>query len=430
MLSEHTLAARRALRLAIALPPSEAGEALNRIARYVVTDVDVAALDFCRSYLSKHHVFPHPDVIATNVGVMLPETKEPLSAELEYARKHYVTEGLRSAVEEASEHVQQGDPDAALYSLASQVSVIGSAQSGAKVVDLRDVEKGALARYFDMLAGKIPKPPSTGWPTLDAKGSFAAGDLLSIIGRAGAGKSWLLLRLGLYQWATYGKPCLFVTQEMTAEQVEARALPIVAGVPYGPMADGKQLQYEIGGLTQKQYLERLEGAAEEMRAGAAPFLIYDTKMAGTVEDVERIAAMHGIERVLIDGAYLMKHRDRRLNRYQKVAENLDLMKDWLQRAGIALGTTWQFKRGAGKDDAGEEADLDDIGYSNAVGEYSSIVIGLLTPPKKLSQMKQRTVTIMKGRGGQIGSFDVAWDFASMGFDEVSIAESEADLEHL
>lgn len=430
MFSEQALAVRRALRLAIALPPSEAGDALSRISRYAITDIDIAALEFCRTYLIKHHEFPHPDVIASNVGVALPSTNEPLSAELESARRNYVEEGLRAAVEEASGHVQQGNPDAALTGLASAVSQIGSAQGSAKVVDLRDVEKGALARYFDMLAGKIPPPPSTGWPTLDNKGSFSVGDLLSIIGRPGAGKSWLLLRLGLYQWATYGKPCLFVTQEMTAEQVEERALPIVAGVPYGPLADGKQLQYEIGGLTHSQYIERLEGAAEEMRSGNAPFLIYDTKMAGTVEDVERIAGMHGIERVLIDGAYLMKHSDKRLNRYQRVAENLDLMKDWLQRAGVALATTWQFKRGAGKDDASEDADLDDIGYSNAVGEYSSIVIGLLTPPKKISQMKQRTVTVMKGRGGQVGSFDVAWDFTKMGFDEIGAEESEADLEHL
>jgi len=93
-------------------------------------------------------------------------------------------------------------------------------------------------------------------------------------------------------------------------------------------------------------------------------------------------------------------------------------------------SSWQFKRGQGKDDAGGPPDLDDIGYSHAVGEYMTAILGLLENPKNVSQMNKKHVTIMKGRNGETGGFDIWFNFAKMDFDEITAKETETDLVYL
>lgn len=422
---------RRALRLVVGLPPDQGGKNLHDLAEFAVTDLDREAIRFCRSHLAANGVLPQPETITQSTGLPLPSGKEPLSYEMESARLAYVETSLRSAVDAASSILNgEKNPDSALTNLTHDLLALSRRQTSARLTDLRKAERGILAHYSDQLEGKVEPPMKTGWPSLDSKGAIRNGDLVSIVGKSGAGKTYCLLRLALWRWGQYGCPTIFVTQEMSSEAVEARALPMVAGVPVSPLSEGRKVQDSVGGLTHDSYVEKLTEAAKALKSAESPFLIYDTKMAGTVSDVETIAAMYGVDQVYIDGAYLLSHPDRRLGRYQKVAENLDLMKDAAMRGGMTLFSTWQFKRGAGKGGADEEADLDDIGYSNAVSEFSSVVVGLLSPPKSVSQMKQRTLTIMKGRNGEAGSFNIHFDFATSNFEEVQEDEMKADISYI
>lgn len=226
-------------------------------------------------------------------------------------------------------------------------------------------------------------------------------------------------------------PVMFVTQEMGAAQIEKRALPMIAGVNPTPLYQGTLLQYQQGGMTHAEYLAKLEDARIMLANAPAPFLIYDSKMAGTIADIESIAAVHGVRRVWIDGMYMVRHPDPRLGRYARVPENLDLTKQWCQRTGASVVSSWQFKRGAGKDGAeGETPDLDDIGYSHAIGEYMGVILGLLENPKSVTQMNKKKVTVMKGRNGEVGGFDIHWNFAKMDFSEIQAEETHGDLQYL
>lgn len=425
-------AARRALRFALALPLQDASRVIARVAPYLITEIDKSALAFIQAHLSKHGALPHPDTVTEKTGAPLPTSKETADYEIDLARKAFIEQRLRDAVEEASLVLNQSqDPDGALSLLTHHLLSLSQGHGTTTVTDLRDVETGALKAYLDALSGKTPPLPKTGWPTLDAKGGMRPGDMLALIGRPGVGKTWKMLRLAVWAWAEYGEPTMIVTQEMTAEAMEARILPFIAGVPFAPFYSGAPIQAMVGGINQAQYIAKLQAAAKELREAAAPLLIYDTRMAGTVADVEAVATMHGIKRVLIDGAYLLGHPDRRLNRYAKVSENLDAMKNWCQRSGTSLYTSWQFKRNSGKQSAEDEPDLDDIGYSHAVGEYATIVLACTAAPKALNLTQQRRISVMKGRNGETGSFDVRFTFDGQHFfEEIEAEESQADLEHL
>jgi hypothetical protein len=71
----------------------------------------------------------------------------------------------------------------------------------------------------------------------------------------------------------------------------------------------------------------------------------------------------------------------------------------------------------------EEAGLDDIGYSDAIGQSSSIALGLFQE-EGIETMNSRRIKIMKGRSGEVGQFSIAWDFTSMDFRQVSPAVDE------
>jgi len=428
--SAYPLAGYRALRLALDLPLTEAAGAIAAI-RPHLDEGEVAAADAIVAHVAKTGKLPHPTTVVGHMGAPLPDAHETLEYEQAVLRARSVDGNLRQAVNEASGILTgEHDPERAMDTLMGRLVEIKAGSPQHSVSDAREIESTALAAYKSQLSGTAAPITALGYPTLDKMGGIADGDIVGLIGPPGSGKTWVMLRTALYLWGTYGEPVLFVTQEMRKEHVEARMLPLVAGVDPGPLYRGQPIQPEVHGLDQKDYMAALEQAAQDMSEADAPFLTYDTRMAGSVQDVATIASMHGVRTVVADGAYLFKHPDRRLNRYQRVGENLDLMKADAQATGRRWLTSWQFQRGKGKGGASDDPTLDDIGYSHAVGEYCSTVLGLLSPADSVSQLKRKDIHIMKGRNGEQGRFRIHWNFKVCDFSEVTEEESTADLSHL
>jgi len=420
----------RVLRGILALPIQTAGAELMRVQPYLTYDEDQKVFDFMRSHFASTGKMPHPDTILDKVSVFLPPTQETYGFEVSQLQNRFIEDAMRSASDKASAFIQDGNAKAALASMISDLLPVTQGQGGYALTDLRHTK--VMELYEASLAGLGPPVEKLGYPTLDEQGGIEDGDMMGIVGRPASGKTWLMLKTALTHWgeSPNPEPHMFVTQEMSAVQIERRALPMIAGVNPTPIYKGKAHTYEVGGLNHMQYLEKLKEAKALLNNAQAPFLIYDSKMAGTVADVESIAAMHGVRRVWIDGAYMLRHPDPRLGRYQRVPENLDLIKQWCQRTGCANVSSWQFKRGAGKDEQGGTPDLDDIGYSHAIGEYMGIILGLLENPKSVAQMNKKHVTIMKGRNGEVGGFDINWRFSDMDFSEITQQETTADLAYL
>jgi replicative DNA helicase len=417
----------RALRLILSLPPQEAGAIMGKIQPFMTYPEDAKAFDYVRQHFAKHGKLPHPDTLLDQIQVFLPESAETLDFELEQLQARYIEDEMRAASDTASGLLAEGKAKDALTSMISKLLPVTQGHGGYSLTDLRDTQ--TLHTYQLALDGKLKPGETLGYPSLDEQGGIEDGDMIGIIGKPGSGKTWLMLKTALHHWGDDSidqHPHMFVTQEMSAAQIEKRILPLVAGVDPTPLYKGHAVQYEIGGLTPQEYLQRLEAAREAIANRPIPFLIYDSKMAGTVADIEAIASMHGVKRVWIDGAYMLRHPDPRLGRYARVPENLDLMKQWQQRTGVSTVSSWQFKRGAGKEqEDGEVPDLDDIGYSHAIPEYMGVILGLLENPKAVKEQGKKKVTIMKGRNGESGEFMVHWDFANCNFDEWSPAAMDA-----
>lgn len=431
MSANASTAGLRVLRHILELPVQDAAHAIAQAQPFLTYDEDKKALAFIRSHLASHGQMPHPDTVLEQCAVFLPPVTEPLKYDLTQLRNRFLTEGMQEASDAASELILNNDAQGALKALLSRLLPLTHNHGGLQLFDFRDTGESALAFYKSQLDGTAPEMKGLGFHTLDAQGGIEDGDMIGIIGRPGSGKTWLMLSIALHMWDKYKEPVLFVTQEMSSAQIEKRLLPMACGVDPTPLYRGTAHQYELNGLTHAQYLAELEAMAEHLKTFEVPFLIYDSKMAGTVGDVENIAAIHAVKNVFIDGAYMLRHPNPSLGRYARVPENLDLMKGFTQRTGARLISSWQFKRNAGKQDAADETpDLDDIGYSHAIGEYMGVILGLLESPKSVSQLDKKKVTIMKGRNGETGSFDINWNFKKMDFTELTLEASQADLTYI
>lgn len=408
----------RALRQILQLEPMKAGEVLTRISPMLVYEDDQKALSYIQNHFAKFQNLPSPDTVLDQAQVFLPESTEPLEFEVEQVENRFIEDQMREASDLASGMLAEGRARDALAAMLPKLMGISASFNHSVMSDLRYTK--VVDKYFAALAGDKPPTRLLGYPTLDNQGGLEESDIYGIVGRPGAGKTWLMLTSALKFWSLNNEPVLFVTQEMTAEQIERRALPLLAGLDPTPLFRDEEASYEIGGHTPASYNAALKEVKDQLSQSETPFVFYDAEMAGTVGEIESMAMMNGIKHIWIDGAYMLRHPDRRLNRYQRVAENLDLLKSFAIRTDCGLVTSWQFRRGEGKaDDAGDAPDLDSIGYSHAIGEYCSVVLGLLDNPKSVTEAERKKVTVMKGRGGQAGSFQINWRFKDCNFDEVS-----------
>lgn len=402
----------RALRLILEMPTEQGVMELGKIKPYLTYPEDQKALEYVAAHLSQYGKMPHPDTVLDQITVFLPPTQETFGFEVGQLRGRFVEDRMREASDDATVLLAESKHDAALDAMLSKLVPLKADNLGYSILDARTSD--AADQYLNVLNGTAPPTERIGYPTLDVQGGIEDGDIIGIVGRPGSGKTWLMLYTALCRWTMDdipSGPVMFVTQEMGSKQIMRRILPLVANVDPTPLYLGKD-----GG---DGYAEAIVGAQEALKSAGSPFLIYDSKMAGTVADIEAIAVMHGVKRIWIDGAYMLRHPDPRLSRYARVAENLDLMKQFTQRTGCALLTSWQFKRGAGKEKQNDATpDLDDIGYSHAIGEYCGVVVGLLENPKDATQATTKKVTIMKGRNGEEGEFKINWSFSDCDFSEV------------
>jgi len=79
--------------------------------------------------------------------------------------------------------------------------------------------------------------------------------------------------------------------------------------------------------------------------------------------------------------------------------------------------SWQFAKTASKKKKGEAVTGDDVGYSDAIYQVSSLLTGIFQP-ETVETIHQRVHEILKGRKGQVGRYTTRWDFQNMDFSEI------------
>lgn len=204
---------------------------------------------------------------------------------------------------------------------------------------------------------------------------------------------------------------LFVSMEMKPLPIQQRLASMLSHLAIKDI--------DTANLNTK-YLNKLKKDLLAIQGFAAPFYVVDGNLTATVEDIWALARQLDVDGIFIDGGYLLKH-PRERDRFKRVAENAELIKsDLCDLAPTAV--SWQFSRTGSKKQLkkGETPGLDDIGYTDAIAQVSSLALGL-SQDDSVETMIRRRVDILKGRKGETGSFLTNWKFSgpgAMDFSEV------------
>lgn len=387
-------------------------------AHLFINDGERAIYEFVDKHVRSHGALPKPETVESHIGVKLKSQKEPASYYLEGLLLRFQETQVETTLAEVSKVLQDGGEKAAptalkLFGEAANASSM--AYYAANLVDMRVAAADALAAYNAKKTGQtVEGIVTTGWGRLDTiSGGYRAGDLISIAARPGVGKSWCLLWQALKAWSE-GKTVLFVSMEMNIELVRERVAALISALPYQKLKEGT-LSPE-----QEAVLAQVANVAKGMNSG---FYVVDGNLSANVQDIEALTRQFRPDAIYIDGGYLLRHPTER-DRYKRVAENVDLIK---QRLAIHAPTvvTWQLKRNDRKEPKEpDEYDLEDIAYADAIGQASSLVLAVFDPIEGVNYEYDdtdatRLIRILKGRSGEIGDFSIYWRFKkTTDFDEV------------
>lgn len=371
---------------------------------------------YIREFLYKHKSLPQKSTVIQELGLeSLPIVQEVPSYYAEQVKNRYISDRIKKGYADSKEFlVKNADGiqiEQGITSLTDTLMDIHRATARGQMVDFKEARKYIEKAYKEKKIQGMDGTVLIGYPTVDIlSGGMVGGDLVSIVGRPAMGKTWSTLFIGHNAWYRQNKCVLYVPMEMTTLAIAQRMASMHTKHNLTQLKQAK-----LSTKAHKDLLGKLQLLTDQEQS----FWIAGGETTNTVEEIWKVAMQVNPDFIIVDGAYLLSHPNPRLGKFEKVAENTRAMKQMLAMDfNIPVLSSWQFNRKASeKMDKGQKAGLEDVGYTDEIGQLSSLVLGLMQE-ESIETIVTREVEILKGRDGEVGTFNTNWDFYNMDFSEL------------
>lgn len=200
---------------------------------------------------------------------------------------------------------------------------------------------------------------------------YRKNDLITIGGRAGAGKTWCLVFLVymlekvLAQRAESGSTfgdILLISNEMGGDEIKERIDCLKFRLPYKSFMEGSLSEKE-----KRRYYNGLEDMKEETSK------IRIVESCQTIDELSTIVGLYQPSVVFIDGSYLMESKMQ--EGWEKIVYITRNLKRIAKNFNVPIVNTTQLKRGSGKSGSKFALDgQDDFAYSSSYSQDSDIAI--------------------------------------------------------
>lgn len=328
-----------------------------------------------------------------------PEPPEFYHDKVVERRIHY---GLKMAMEATAGALNEGNPHEAFDLLMQRMQSMAMQNNRLRLTDYAQEAAGMIKASLVLMASGGNAGVHMGWPYLDGMtGGLMPGDVLSIIGRPAQGKSFAVLYSALHHWEKQGGIPLVVSMEMNTQVLMQRLASMdtkisLTHLKTGMLDKNKQLKPMMKKLVANQSKQ--------------PFYLVDGALAATPRQAKLLCQQLKPSCLWLDGAYLMQNENKRLGRWERVTENAEQVKGEIAEGlGIPVVQSYQFNRAATQKKHGPPG-VEDIAYTDAIGQLSSVVLGMMQA-ESVETMLKRTISILKGRSGEVGQFDINWRFS-------------------
>ncbi len=304
--------------------------------------------------------------------------------------------------------LQARDMDAAVEALSTLNTSVAQMRAMGTMIGMGEWAARVMDQYHE--TRRNPQVGITlGWQPLDRlTGGALPGDVVVLAGRPGVGKTYKIVVMAMAAWDA-GKRVLFLSMEMTDEQLAHRMVGIRTGVAPTYIRRGQMSDHVF---------ERFERSVAEFQSpDAAPFYLVRGDLRKTVRDVDALVQEMEPDIVYIDGSYLLKpETTRNKSRWEVMADVGEGLKEIALLRNVPIVHSVQLSRKA-KSNSRVDVDLDMIGGTDVVGQIASIAIALRLgkPP---NQNTRRRISIMKNREGPSGGYTMNYLFQPINFDVV------------
>lgn len=383
----------------------------HKLATEMFYGTEKAAFEFVQHHVESYHTLPQPDTLKEHFP-NLAESVEPPTYYLDKVAERYKYKRANKLLTQCSELMHDQNVTATVENMKAFVSEMAMFDVRANMMEFgADSHSMVMNEVYKVQKEGSGDNIMFGWPYLDEMvNGLIPGDVVSYIGRPAVGKTWKLIYSALNAWQNQNKDVMILSMEMGILPIAQRLAALASSISISDLKKGffSKIPYN----EQEKLALTLKGFQDKPNK----FHLINGNLTSTPDEIFALAHQLQPDVVFIDGAYLLKHRNQRLDRYTRVAENIEDIKKYTEELSIRTVNSYQFNRTGGKKKKNEEVDLTDIGYSDAIGQISSIVLGLFESDN-VETIRRRLVRVLKGREGATGQFYVNWDFQNMDFSE-------------
>lgn len=355
---------------------------------YAVENGCVPPMHMVKRYFPKSEFLSKRELKRTTLNTWLKEL---------YRKNKFnrIVDGIEK-VQEFLQGMSEEDAEKELYKILSDIGDISIGRS--EFVSSRDMQQiKNKYKEIEKLKGMVGVP--TGLKGLDKLlGGLENGQFITIFGRYGVGKTWLMLLLLYHVWMQ-GFEVLVATKEMTEKQLMMRFTSFYSRLPYWKIRAGMLDKEE-----RKLYFKCLN----KIKSRKNNIIIF--KVTGGLPQIRSMIEKHRADVIGIDGFYLMaKSHD-----WKDVAEVSKGIKDLALATNKPIIGTTQANRGTNKK-SGPEAD--DLSFADAIGGDADVILGL-HQSEEMRNDREMDIKVLKQREGNKGTTKVSWDFNNVNFEEI------------
>lgn len=242
-----------------------------------------------------------------------------------------------------------------------------------------------------------------------------------------SGKTFQMLYAARHGWRTSKRSPALFSMEMSAGLINQRLASMDSQVKLTHLMKSQ--------LSTKAYHAMMD-KLHDLKAMAKPFWVVDSNVVKTVDDIIMQCHILQPDCVWIDAAYLLKHSNSRLGKWDRQSENVEMIKEKIATdLEVPVICSYQLSKDSAKSkkkNKDERASMEDIYGSDAIAQISSVILGLFQFEDDVEALNKRRVQILKGRSGETGEFTINWDFSSkMDFSEYKPEKPEdVQMSHL
>ena len=411
---------------------------------FFIEDDERRAFETLREHVAQHRAFPTPSTFLRLTGLQTVVTNEPLSFYIDRARRAALYTQLMEPYASMREGMEGMDPDAVVQAAQQVLHLNAGLSSRANdYMTLQTAMDAVIADYRDATANMAMRGITTGWEQVDnVTDGWQRDDLISVIGRPGIGKTYILLWMAYHAWRA-GYSVLFVSMELGAIQLARRLFGLHSKINPNLIRKG-QISTPV-----RRHIENMLSGFGEL--SGVPFNIVQGGFRKSVETVANVAEATNPDIIFADASYLMRSTSKKTNmtsRRENVADTIESIKTLSIDHHKPIVQSLQFNRTAerpsGKsrsaDDENDEErnsnrrvdptahmNLAKIGETDVAAQASSIVIGATTPPANQPQ-NSRYARFLKGREGEGGSFQFNYDFNPVDMSMIQFGNLETEEE--